>query len=113
MTSRLKTMDKNGNIEPDLERQEIAKRKFIALVRFFLENELLTVKNVTHDADIINFEFKKNDFTNDGLQLVRAKESSWLNSKASGKIPPNTKILSKALAEIRGHSTHLRIISSE
>ena len=36
MISRLKIMDKNGNIEPDLERQEIVKRKFLALIAFFM-----------------------------------------------------------------------------
>ena len=50
---------------------------------------------------MIDREFSKNDFTDEGLQLVSLKEGAWLRSKASQKSPPDTKVLAKALAEIR------------
>ncbi|EHD1638546.1 hypothetical protein JR666_001654 [Salmonella enterica] len=98
---RYKKMDENGNITPDTESQEIVRRALIALRRFFADNGLLTVEAFDKQGNLIDREYRFNDFTEEGTVLRKRKEGAWLNSKGSNKNPPDMKILEKALAEIR------------
>ena len=96
-----KIMDENGNIVPDVESQIIVKRMLTALIRFFADNELLKVKPFDADGKLIDRQYFRSEFTDEGIALIKRKESAWLDSKASKKNPPDMKILEKALAEIR------------
>ena len=96
-----KIMDENGNIVPDVESQVIVRRMLTALIRFFADNELLKVKPFDADGKLIDLQYFRSEFTDEGIALIKRKESAWLDSKASKKNPPDMKILEKALAEIR------------
>ena len=96
-----KIMDGNGNIVPDVESQVIVRRMLTALIRFFADNELLKVKPFDADGKLIDRQYFRSEFTDEGIALIKRKESAWLDSKASKKNPPDMKILEKALAEIR------------
>ncbi|NNA21178.1 hypothetical protein HBN70_10435 [Pseudomonas lundensis] len=96
-----KIMDENGNIVPDVESQVIVRRMLTALIRFFADNELLKVKPFDADGKLIDRQYFRSEFTDEGIALIKRKESVWLDSKASKKNPPDMKILEKALAEIR------------
>lgn len=98
---RYKKMDENGNIFPDTEIQEVVRRKLTALRRFLADNGLLTVEVFDKQGNLIDREYRFNDFTEEGILLLKRKEGAWLNSKGSDKDPPDMKILEKALAEIR------------
>jgi hypothetical protein len=94
-------MDESGNIAPDLESQVIVRRRQIALRRFFSDHGLLTVKAFDDEGNLIDRQYRRNDFTDDGFELCRRKVPAWMNSKGSKKDPPDMKMLEKALAEIR------------
>ena len=94
-------MDHNGDFIPDVESQEIVRRSLIALRRFFADNGLFTVKAFDVKGSLIDREYRKNDLTEDGIELWRRKEGAWFKSKGSRKDPPDMRILEKALAEIR------------
>ncbi len=94
-------MTESGDIVPDLEAQEISRKRQTALRKFFSDNGLLTVDAFDAKHNLIDREYRKDDFTADGMELLRRKEGAWLKSKASAKNPPDTKMLEKALAEIR------------
>ena len=96
-----KIMDENGNIVPDVESQVIVRRMLTALIRFFADNELLKVKPFDADGKLIDRQYFRSEFSDEGIALIKRKESAWLDSKASKKNPPDMKILEKALAEIR------------
>ena len=96
-----KIMDENGNIVPDVESQVIVRRMLTALIRFFADNELLKVKPFDADGKLIDRQYFRSEFVDEGIALIKRKESAWLDSKASKKNPPDMKILEKALAEIR------------
>ena len=96
-----KIMDENGNIVPDLESQVIVRRMLTALRRFFFDNGLLTVTAFDNDGNLIDRHYYRNDFTDEGIELLKHKESAWLKSKAAKKIPPDMKILEKELIKIR------------
>jgi hypothetical protein len=96
-----KTVDEGGNIVPDLESQLIVRRMLTARARFFSDNNLLTVDAFDKSGKLIDRQFYKNDFTDEGLELCRRKVPAWMNSKGSKKNPPDMKLLEKALAEIR------------
>ncbi|MEK7893133.1 hypothetical protein AAB992_39235 [Burkholderia contaminans] len=98
---RYSKMDENGDIVPDPETQGMVRRKLTALRRFFADNGLLTVEAFDDQGTLIDQECRKNDFTDEGIELLRRKEGAWLNSKGSRKDPPDMKLLEKALAEIR------------
>lgn len=99
--SRYERMGDNGNFVPDVKSQEIVRRSLVALRRFFADNSLLTVKAFDVKGNLIDREYRKDDFTAEGIELIRRKEGAWLISKASAKDPPDMKLLEKALAEIR------------
>lgn len=96
-----KIMDENGNIVPDLESQVIMRRMLTALRRFFFDNGLLTVTAFDNDGNLIDRHYYRNDFTDEGIELLKHKEAAWLKSKAAKKIPPDMKILEKELIKIR------------
>ncbi|NML34351.1 hypothetical protein [Paraburkholderia antibiotica] len=99
--SRYERMDDDGNFVPDVKSQEIVRRSLVALRRFFADNELVTVKMFDAKGDLIDREYRKDDFTAEGVELIRRKEGAWLKSEGSKKDPPDMKLLEKALAEIR------------
>lgn len=94
-------MDKDGNIVPDPDTQKRVRRKLTELRRFFADNGLLTVEAFDKQGNLIDREYRFNDFTEEGILLLKRKEGAWLDSKGSRKDPPDMKILEKALAEIR------------
>ncbi|QIC89495.1 hypothetical protein F0336_24880 [Serratia liquefaciens] len=96
-----KLMDADGNLVPDLESRTIARRRQIALRKYFEENGLLTVKAFDDDGSVIDRQYRKTDFTDDGFGLCKRKVPAWMKSKASAKDPPDMKLLEKALVEIR------------
>ena len=96
-----KIMDENGNIVPDLESQVIVRRMLTALRRFFFDNGLLTVTAFDNDGNLIDRHYYRNDFTVEGIELLKHKEAAWLRSKAAKKIPPDMKILEKELIKLR------------
>lgn len=98
---RYSMMNETGEIIPDLDTQQMVKKKMTALQRFFADNNLLTVDVFDVKGDLIDRECRKNDFTAEGIELLRRKEGAWLKSKAAAKDPPDMKLLEKALAEIR------------
>nr|WP_319527523.1 hypothetical protein [Pseudomonas laurentiana] len=79
---------------------ERRRRRLIALRKFYSDNDLLRVR-AFDDSGVIDREYYFNDFTEEGVELLRRKESAWLKSKGSSKNPPDMSILEKALAEIR------------
>ena len=101
MVSAYKMIDEKGDIVPDVESQIIVKRMLTALIRFFADNELLKVKPFDADGKLIDRQYFRSEFVDEGIALIKRKESAWLDSKASKKNPPDMKILEKALAEIR------------
>ncbi|MEH0871543.1 hypothetical protein [Serratia liquefaciens] len=101
MVAAYKMMDEEGNIVPDLESQVIVRRMLIALARFFEKNGLLTVKMFDENGNLIDRRYVRNDFSDQGIELLRRKQAAWLKSKCAKKDPPDMKILEKALAEIR------------
>ncbi|MCC4109111.1 hypothetical protein, partial [Serratia ureilytica] len=101
LVKRDQVMDENGNFVPYIEGQERSRRRWTALRRFFSDNGLLTVDVFDAEGELIDREYRKDDFTVEGLELLRRKEAAWLKSKASEKDPPDMKLLEKALAEIR------------
>ena len=100
-TGRYTVMNNNGEIVPDPQTQEMVRRSLVALRRFFADNGLLTVDAFYPKGTLIDREYRKNDLTGEGIELLRRKEGAWLRSKGSQKNPPDMKLLEKALAEIR------------
>lgn len=101
LVAAYKLMDEYGNLVPDLDSQTIARRRQIALRKYFDENGLLTVKAFDGKGGVIDRQYRKNDFTNEGFELCKRKVPEWLKSKTSAKDPPDTRLLEKALAEVR------------
>jgi hypothetical protein len=98
---RYSMMNEKGEIVPDPETQQMVKRKLTALRQFFSDNKLLNVEVFDAKGNLIDIAYRRNDFTAEGIELLRRKEGAWLKSKASTKNPPDLKLLEKALAEIR------------
>lgn len=101
IVSAYKVMDESGNLVPDRDSQSIVRRMLISRAKFFAENGLLTVDAFDKSGQLIDRQYFKNDFTEEGLALCRRKVSAWMSSKGSKKDPPDMKMLEKALAEIR------------
>lgn len=101
IVSAYKMMDEDGNIVPDLESQVIVRRMLTALRRFFFDNGLLAVVAFDEGGNLIDRHYYKNDFTDDGIKLLKRKEAAWLRSKAAKKTPPDMTILEKELIKIR------------
>ncbi|MBM1186902.1 hypothetical protein [Pseudomonas lundensis] len=68
---------------------------------FFFDNGLHTVTAFDNDGNLIDRHYYRNDFTVEGIELLKHKEAAWLRSKAAKKIPPDMKILEKELIKIR------------
>ena len=97
-----KTMDVDGNIVPDIEAQGAVKRALTARVEFFHNNKLLKINPFDEKGVLVDRQYFRNDFTEEGYELCRQKVPAWLKSKASSKLPPDMKILERGLADIRG-----------
>ncbi|WP_409281845.1 hypothetical protein [Pseudomonas defluvii] len=80
---------------------ERRKRRLVALRKFYSDNDLLRVRAFDDFGGVIDREYYFNDFTDEGVELLRRKESAWLKSKGSSRNPPDMRILERALAEIR------------
>lgn len=93
-------LDKNGEFVPYTEGQERRQSALISLRRFFADNRLLIVEAFDKQGNLIDREYRFNDFTGAGNILRKRKESAWLNSKGSQKNPPDMKIPEKTLADI-------------
>lgn len=92
---------KDGSVEEDIETREAVRRKMLALRQFFYENGLLSVDIRDARGAMIDRAYCKNDFTDEGLALLRSKGDNWLVSKGSSNDPPSMKILEKALSAMR------------
>jgi len=99
--SAYKVINESGEIVPDVESQDIIRTMLIALRRFFSDNGLLTNSAFDDNGNLIDRHYYKNDFTEDGITLIKRKESAWLKSKAAKKIPPDMSMLEKELTKIR------------
>nr|WP_319527519.1 hypothetical protein [Pseudomonas laurentiana] len=97
LVSAYKLVGGAGSISNDFESQEVVRRMLKALIKYFSDNNLL----VEVGQACVGRAYYRNDFTEEGIELLRRKEAAWLKSKASKKNPPDMRILEKALAEIR------------
>ena len=102
LVNTYKIMDVEGNIVPDIEAQTAVKRALTARVEFFHNNKLLKTNPFDEKGVLVDRQYFRNDFTEEGYELCRQKVPAWLKSKASSKLPPDMKILEKGLADIRG-----------
>ena len=95
--------DKDGQSTPDVEKQIIARRTLTALRMFFHKNELLNNGRQDSNGKLLDRSYYRDDFTEDGMEQLKRKVSSWLDSKGAQKNPPDTKALERALTDIRSN----------
>lgn len=98
---RYQTFNEHNELVPDLPSQEIVIRLLTALRLFFQEEGLLTKNILDQRKKLIDTEFRMSDFTQEGMELIKSKVSSWENSKSARKNPPDLTALKKHLKEIR------------
>lgn len=103
ITARYQMTDSDGKTTPDTEKQIIARRSLLALRNFFLKNNLLANKKTNTRDKNIERNFYFNDFTEEGIELLKQKVPSWLDSKSAQKNPPDMKSLERALTAIRSN----------
>ena len=103
ITARYQMTDSDGKTTPDTEKQIIARRSLHALRNFFLKNDLLANKKINTRDKNIERNFYFNDFTEEGIELLKRKVPSWLDSKSAQKNPPDMKSLERALTAIRSN----------
>lgn len=101
IASAYKVMDESGEIVPDIESQDIIRNMLIALRKFFSDNGLLMTSAFDDNGNLIDRHYYKNDFTEEGITLIKRKESAWMKSKAAKKTPPDMSMLEKELTKIR------------
>ncbi|MBC3270220.1 hypothetical protein HU765_09805 [Pseudomonas sp. SWRI81] len=104
VVARYQMIDKNDQNIPDIEKQIIARRTLTALRTFFYENELLSNFEKDANGKLIDRNYYRDDFTKDGMELLKRKVSSWLDSKGAQKNPPDMTILEKTLSKIRSNN---------
>ncbi len=80
LVSAYKHVDGAGYISTDFESQEVARSMLKALIKYFSNNNLLV-----EGRGIVGGVYYRNDFTDDGIELLKRKEAAWLKSKASKK----------------------------
>lgn len=85
---------------PDEEARNIYRKVNKDLIMFFWSNNLLK-KIPFCDGEFIDQEYRKSDFTEEGIEMLKRRAERWLDTKGAEKDPPNYKILEKLLAEIR------------
>jgi len=78
--------------------QERTRQQQKALRRFFADKNLLTIE-VFDEGNFVDREYRKNDFTAEGLELVRRIEAAWPNEL--GVLSSDIDLLEKTLKEIR------------
>lgn len=75
---RYSRMDESGKIVPDPERQEMVRRKLTVLRRPFADNNLLTVEAFDKQDNLIDREYRLNDFAVGLMLCAKAnKVRSW------------------------------------
>lgn len=92
----------DGALVPDELSREVVLRQSIASKRFFHMNDLFVNPPLDDDGEVRDVEFRLEDFTEDGIELIRTAFDKWINSKGARKEPPDMRILERALATIRG-----------
>ncbi|UVL91487.1 hypothetical protein [Pseudomonas sichuanensis] len=100
LVSAYKLLDENGDLVPDLESQTVAKRAQVAKYDFFFRKGLLLVNPFDQNGELIEREYRVNDFSEVGYELCRKKIPAWLRGKGSKKNPPDMSLLEKALVEM-------------
>jgi len=103
VVSRYQMDDQDGQSIPDVEKQIIARRTLTALRMFFYKNKLLNNDRQDSNGELLGRSYYRNNFTEDGMELLKRKVSSWLDSKGAQKNPPDMKVLEKALSDIRSN----------
>lgn len=98
--SQYKILDDNGNLTDDIESQEIVRRALMARIQFYFQNGLLK-KDPYQSGTFVDQEYRRDDFTSEGIELIKSTDSKWLKSKSSRLNPPSCSILEKALISIR------------
>lgn len=98
---RYQTFNEHNELVPDLPSQEIAIRHLTTLRLFFLEEGLLTKTILDQENKFIDTELRMSDFTQEGIELIKSKLSSWENSQSARKSPPDLRALQKHLKKIR------------
>lgn len=97
--------DADGNCVPDPkipERQEERRRCLIASIRFYSDNGLLTVAAFDEKGELIDREYRRNDFTEEGWALVCRKDRiDYYPKRGANKGQPDMNLLEKELAKIR------------
>ena len=73
----------------------------IEFIRFFSENDLLTVPAFDSNGVFIDREYWDGDLTVEGEEMIRRNAERWLDSKDAEKDLPKYKTLHKILSEIR------------
>lgn len=91
-------LNREGN---EAHKPEILRHLSIAM-NFFQKNNLLNHK-IIPDSGIIDedFEIWSNDFTDEGIQLMKTGYQKWLGRVDKGMDPSNTKILERELDKLR------------
>lgn len=77
---------------------------FRYLFKFLQDNGLISCDLVNDELSFIKRTIKISEVTDEGRKLVSGAKSPylrWIKSKARDSVPPNMKILEKALMEIR------------
>ncbi|MDZ4016958.1 hypothetical protein [Pseudomonas sichuanensis] len=77
---------------------------FRYLFKFLQDNGLVSYDLVNDELSFIKRTIKISEVTDEGRKLVSGAKSPylrWIKSKARDSVPPNMKILEKALMEIR------------
>lgn len=101
---RYQTFNEHNELVPDLTSQRIVIRLLTALRLFFQENGLLTKKIFDQQNNLIDTELRMSDFTQEGLELIKSKVSSWESSRSARKDPPDLTTLDRQLKKIRSSS---------
>ena len=101
---RYQTFNEHNELVPDLPSQEIAIRLLTTLRLFFLEEGLLTKTILDQENKFIDTELQMSDFTQEGIELIKSKVSSWVSSQSARKNPPDLRTLQKHLKEIRSRN---------
>lgn len=101
LISAYKKLNESGELVADVESQEVVRRAVLAKYDFFYRNGLLLVNPFTPQGELIDRDYRVEDFSKIGYELCRKKVPAWLKGKGSEKMPPDMSLLVKALAEAK------------
>ncbi|MEN5239583.1 hypothetical protein ABE459_19035 [Pseudomonas sp. TWI923] len=85
LVSAYKLLNENGDLVPDLESQAVVKRAQVAKYDFFFRKGLLLANPFDQDGELIERDYRVNDFSELGYELCRKKIPAWLKGKGSKK----------------------------